>query len=115
MEKVSGGKLAHVYGSPDWGKLRVTEMLEAAWATIVEDIADESTEVKRARRLVLEVIVKPEGSRTDLDITVKAKTNVPALAAAHSFGKLSLDRTGQIVFVPVEPDGQLEIDMGGKA
>ena len=76
----------------------VMEQVQAAAKRVFENIYDPNTEAKKPRKLVIELVFKPnENDRTDVDVSAVVKTTLLPRRAIHTKMIVEADNKGKIM------------------
>lgn len=76
----------------------VMEQVQAAAKRVFENIYDPNTEAKKPRKLVIELVFKPnENDRTDVDVSAVIKTTLLPRRAIHTKMIVEADNKGKIM------------------
>jgi hypothetical protein len=60
------------------------EQFEHYWEQLIESVLDENVPTKNARKLTIEITVKPNGERNYAAISIKCKTTLPSIREVDS-------------------------------
>lgn len=93
------------------------EQVQAAAKRVYENIYDPNTEAKKQRKLVIELIFKPnENDRTDVDVSATVKTQLLPRKAIHTKMIVEADNKGKILADEYRSAmrGQMELEEGRK-
>lgn len=90
----------------------VNEAFEIEFEKAIKNILDPNTEPKKARKIVVEIVLKPDQKRNHVSLICQAKSTLVPAAGIETSLLIGTNRHGDVIAqeLMAQAEGQLEVD-----